>query len=428
MISSNPVADPSNDKGLVESAFDWWCRSKFQQRQQENLAGSFNRNDTTSVPLKDSCSAAWAFVRPITGDSDRTTGIAILDAVLQRFWGHQQGDASTAATSTFVATSFTEITFTKESSEPTPAWNRNGIGHSRSFRLPVVDIRGDSFTGKTSFLLSLAARFAFATRASRFPMEVTSGDDTNMNTNAPAVKAACSTGKEQTCCCSHCNVETEGSHLDRLQPHIILLDSCHQATVLKLASLVRTLIDTELSESSRTSCGSFEEKDIPDGRHRSVVESDMENCLERIHVATVDDLAGWAPLLETIRYHLVEKQAKDPWMTTPTLILWDGFLSEPQRQLDSVRVEVIRQVERLLQECGSFVWLVVSTTTTDHRHFSQDWDRLVTSRIQLKCCISTSNMKTAANPGAMSQALPRYVATSHGTQFPFSITSSGVLF
>jgi hypothetical protein len=199
--------------------------------------------------------------------------------------------------------------------------------------------------GKTWTIVSLAARFVAATRISQFATTQHNNDDP--------------------------------------QPQVILLDSTLDVTVEKLAYCVRGTLLRQLE--SESVCDLFEE--------------DMNDCLSRIHIATHTN--DWVPLLETIRQQLAPFSSDHP-----TLILWDGFLQWDDDS-EASRMEIIRQMARLIDECS----VVVVLTTMSHRTF--DWDRFVTHRIRLQKNESTSGHE--------------YVATVQGAQIPFSITLSGIL-
>lgn len=316
----------------TESAFDWWQRSKRHR----------NENGPVAAP-KDPGTAAWAFGRPT---AVRGTGIAFVDAALRR-----QAVATPAAAAATSIPSHLNC-------------------HSSS--LPVLDIRGDSFTGKTWTLVSLAARFVVATRPAQFPGLV--------------------------------------QDEDILLPQVIFLDSTYDVTVPKLSYAVRSMLLRKLSSTTPV------EDDSSDCRLEStqdpsqVFESDMKDCLSRIHLATADDLAGWVPVLETIRQQLSQAASEHP-----TVLLWDGFLSEPQ-QSEAARMEVIRQLERLLTECTV---LLITATGSSYRR-GREWDRFVTHRIRL----DRNDTSTNASAGNHQH---EYVATVYGAQIPFSVSSAGIL-
>jgi hypothetical protein len=311
----------------TESAYDWWQRSK----RQHSCA--------TASP-KDPGTAAWAFCRPTSANGG--TGIAFVDSALRR-QRQQHGVATTTAIAVGATTSHCS--------------------------LPVVDIRGDSFTGKTWTVVSLAARFAVATRQSQFP---------------------------------------EVQEDDSLSPQVILLCSNYDVTVPKLSYAVRSMLLRKLSSSQVEGTAASQECTDPS----EVFESDMNDCLSRIHIATAEDLSGWVPVLETIRQQLSQPASTDH----PTVLLWDGFLSEPH-QNEAARMEVVRQLERLLLECSI---LLITTTTGNSYRRGREWDRFVTHRIRL-------DRNDTGTTSASGNKQHEYMATVYGAQIPFSISSAGIL-
>jgi hypothetical protein len=259
----------------------------------EWLQRSRRKRALAEVP-HDPASAAWAFVR--SGGSN----IAFLDAVLRR---------------------------------------------QASEQLPVIDVRGDCC--KTWTVVSLASRFAVATRSSQF--------------QTPLAEDAVS------------------------MPHVIVLDSTHDVTTAKLAYAVRSNL---LRQSGSSNPGDFKK--------------DTESCLARILVASADDISGWVGLLETLRCKLSPVSSEHP-----TLVLWDGFLSEPHNEAS--RMEVIRQLARLVQECSV---LLLTTSSGNRKH---EWDKFVTHRIRL------DRNHSASVDGH------EFLATVHGSRIPFSLSLAGIL-
>lgn len=220
---------------------------------------------------------------------------------------------------------------------------------SATTTLPVIDLRGN--IGKTWTLVTMAARFVMVTRPSLFRNDLDAvGDDDNE---------------------------------DQL-PQVIVLDSNQDVTVAKLAYVVRSMLLRQ-----------------PVSPNPQRYESDMESCLSRIHVATVDDLAEWVAILESIRCRLSSEDQ-------PTLLLWDGFLGEAGEE--STRAEAIRQLTRLQQECAVLVLLVPGTT---RKH---EYDKLVTHRVRLESL-----------PPNGDRHGPKFQATVCGTTIPFSISLAGIL-
>jgi hypothetical protein len=208
--------------------------------------------------------------------------------------------------------------------------------------LPVVSLDGP--VGKTWTLLSLAARFVVATRPSRF--ETTTSTDSSNDTTSSSL------------------------------PQVVILDSAYDITASKVAYVVRSTLLRQPG---------IQEASIP---------QDLECCLSRIHIATVDDLAGWVPVLESIKYALQQQQAQQH----PTLVLWDGYLSESNDE--SQQKEVERQLTRLLA-CN--VALVVARK--QYKKLEWETQRIRLERHKGKDCVATVN----------------------GTKIPFSLSLGGIL-
>jgi hypothetical protein len=208
--------------------------------------------------------------------------------------------------------------------------------------LPVVSLDGP--VGKTWTLLSLAARFVVATRPSRF--ETTTSTDSSNDTTSSSL------------------------------PQVVILDSAYDITASKVAYVVRSTLLRQPG---------IQEASIP---------QDLECCLSRIHIATVDDLAGWVPVLEAIKYALQQQQAQQH----PTLVLWDGYLSESNDE--SQQKEVERQLTRLLA-CN--VALVVARK--QYKKLEWETQRIRLERHKGKDCVATVN----------------------GTKIPFSLSLGGIL-
>ena len=340
----------------TESAFDWWQRS--------NRA----RAVSSAAPPTDPASAAWAFCRPISSSRAAAgTGIAFIDAALLRQQQQQRMPVSS---------------------------------------LPVIDIRGGESTGKTWTMLSLAARFAVATRPSQF--------------NDPAISNN-----------NYYETENAAENHNVLLPQVIILDSKYDVTIPKLSYAVRSTLLRKMSSSTQQP-DDDDPHNITQQQEDSATafERDMKDCLSRIHVGTIDDgdLAGWVPLLECIRHQLTEATAASEH---PTLILWDGFLSEQQQQQsnnsggEAARMEVIRQLERLLLECSD-VLLVTTTTGSINQYRPREYERLVTHRIRLDRNETSSSSSTVLLSSG-SSSNHEYLATVHGTQIPFSISMAGIL-
>jgi hypothetical protein len=128
------------------------------------------------------------------------------------------------------------------------AW-RTPSAHSS---LPVVTLEGS--VGKTWTLLSLAARFVVATRKTRFASNEASREEATPSSTPSNLQS---------------------------QPYVILLDSKFDMTIPKLAYIVRSTLLREPGITEHT------------------LEMEIEGCLSRIHLATVDEMNdAWVPILE----------------------------------------------------------------------------------------------------------------------------------
>ena len=117
---------------------------------------------------------------------------------------------------------------------------------SANSEFPVLILEGP--VGKTWTLLSLAARFVVATRASRFVSTMTS-EQSSLPMNS--------------------------------QPQVIFLDSTFDMTIQKLSYIVRSTLLRQ-----------------PGVTEQSLY-IDLESCLSRIHLSTVDECNdAWVPILE----------------------------------------------------------------------------------------------------------------------------------
>lgn len=243
----------------------------------------------------------------------------------------------------------------------TAAWSfirpseRNGTGiafvdaalakHNGS-TLPVVELRGSHRTGKTWTLITLAARFVVETRLSRFRSD-------------------------------------ENIDIEEL-PQVVILDCNQDAMASRLLRAVRSVLLRQLPED--------------DG-----LENEIISCMSRIHYIFSEDMAGWVPTLESLRSGLSSVSSDHP-----TLILWDGFLSDTGEAAE--RMEVIRQLTRLMRDCT----ILLVTTALPTRRFAV-WDKHVTQRITLE----------QMNP--IPEGGHDFVATVQNNRIPYTITSGGIL-
>lgn len=122
--------------------------------------------------------------------------------------------------------------------------------------LPVVVLEGS--VGKTWTLLSLAARFVVATRSSRFA--------SSSSSSVPMTE-------EQSF------LPLNNNHNNH--PQVIYLDSTFDMTIPKLSYVVRSTLLRQ------------------PGINEQNLDLDLESCLSRIHLSTVDEFNdAWVPILE----------------------------------------------------------------------------------------------------------------------------------
>jgi hypothetical protein len=321
-----------------ENALSWFLRSRQQRKQERQLV-------QTAKPT-DPASAAWAFFRC-------GTGIPFVDESLRLCQHYQNHNYH----------------------------YQQQQHHQQQFahRLPVLEIRDDKGkTGKTRTLLSLAARFVVSTRPSLFSNNATNKDTTTSSTGT-----------------------TEQAVSPPPPPQVIVLDSTLDMTPLKLAYAVSSQLlrqynpETSSASSSPSTPNGGAHYGNHDKQHNdetmtSSLEQEIQACLSRIQMVHVDDMTEWVPVLESLCWDLSQAQRHEPSSqqqpvqrrsehsnssmiptvpatATPTLLLWDGFLSEPTRDVAGSRMEVIRQLTRLLQECPN-VGLMYTRTSEQHNH------------------------------------------------------------
>lgn len=99
-------------------------------------------------------------------------------------------------------------------------------------------------------------------------------------------------------------------------------------------------------------------------------EIELTACLKRVHLCNAAHADELVPVLESMRCHLKTCEH-------PTLVLWDGSFVGCFDEVN--RMEVIRQIQRLLRETKVYL---ISTSTSSRRAHSA-WDRLVKRRIQM---------------------------------------------
>ncbi|KAL3937494.1 MAG: hypothetical protein SGBAC_007406, partial [Bacillariaceae sp.] len=157
------------------------------------------------------------------------------------------------------------------------------------------------------------------TRASRF---VVNDDDDDDDDDDQVMEGADSPSEGLASAASASASRTTKSQT----PQVIILDSNWDMTISKLAYMVRsTLLREPSSSSSTTKNDNDDDNDDSTLFHvtEETLESEVEDCLRRIHLATVDEVQdAWVPTLECLRYKLKDIT------NHPTLLLWDGFFTD----------------------------------------------------------------------------------------------------
>jgi len=370
----------------TETAYDWMQRSRRKRRMDR-------------IPT-DPSSAAWAFARGGGGRRRNRGNNEDGDDGAARSRQQQQQHAYYGTGISFVDVALQQR---RRRSIRQSAAASAATGDRLQHQLPVVDIRPrdalpssysrghEQQCGKTWAVVTLAARFAVATRPSQFP------DSGNKSAQAfgdcgndppPSPQAA--------------------SEL----PQVIILDSSYGVTKNKLVYAVRSAL---LRQQPWTGDGANNNPNDPDAV-AVAFERDMTSCLGRIHLATAGDATEWIPILESVRCKL--RSVTDH----PTLILWDGLLTEPLLD-EAQRNEIIRQVSRLLDECT--VMFVATTTSGNYQNRYYEWDKFVTHRIRLdrETAPADALLLRENNGGTGTE----YTATVYGSHFPFNVSLAGVL-
>lgn len=361
---------------ISETALEWFDRcqkhgnSGSRKRRRREDSSCLNRNEEESTEpsgASDPSTAAWRFLR--FGKS----GIAPIDE----------------------------------------AWKRSGVSRRSNpsrdqFLPPVTILEGPKDVGKTWMLLTLAARFAVATRASRFRDISASGIDTD----------DASSRKE--------------NNKDGSRPKVLLLDSTYDFSVPQLVNVVHSTLvrerqkEMQLARRRNNQKGPQSHKisDHEEGsrannhndyrrepqqtvedelerqeEEKISLEEDIEDCLSRIHIIQVDNgPTGWVSMLEAISYQLSNDVENDKSYSSgsetspigsPTLLLWDGFLSDMSLPTNAIMAqkasvvisesysynnsqilfespstqEVLMQLSRLMQKHSNSLWLVLTTRT-----------------------------------------------------------------
>ena len=217
--------------------------------------------------------------------------------------------------------------------------------------LPIVELRGGTGVGKTWTLITVLARYIVSTRATRFAPP-SSDDDL---------------------------------------PQVIFMDSLQNIKMQHIMSAVRTELLRDVGDA------------VVNDKER--FEQELQTALRRIILIFGEGVNTWVPTLESLRHALVGK----PF---PTLLLWDGFLSDVHDERG--KMEVIRQVNRLTKDRS--VQLI--TTEASNRYFTA-WEKHVGHRVRLERLEATD---TAEHHEFMATTSSQPVQ-----QLAYTITRGGIL-
>jgi hypothetical protein len=147
----------------------------------------------------------------------------------------------------------------------------------------------------------------------------------------------------------------------------------------------------------------------PEDMPEETLQKEIATCLGRIHVVMAEDVIGWVATLEALRCKLSKVSEH------PTLVLWDGFLSDIRSDDNAGRTEITRQVSRLLKDCK----MLLITTSIPRKY--GPWDKFVAQRIRLERLDSSPS--AAPSKGQHHD----FVATFEDVRIPFSIARGSIL-
>lgn len=398
---------------LTETGWEWYQRSR-QRRQRRK------------EPPENPSAAAWAFVRG-------STGITFLDAALR----------SSSRTTLSAPMSKTAHTTTAQS---TFVLHPTGTGEDHAV-LPVIDVRGISGVGKTWTIITIIARYVTATRPSRFlrghdsTATTTTTTSTTTTSDSPVITATTTRDEpknrdESSPTQPYFQQELDSQYSPLLQPQlpqVIVLDSQLDITPSKLAYAIRACLlrerhqhyhqhDQQQQQQQQQQRRGHRPQNYSDNYHDNEerLAQELQDCLRRIHVATTP--TDWPALLEHLRSQLQPSSAATAvgvpgggtTATTrtnatimnnilgeygatdtphhPTLVVWDGFLSERDTiRSERARMPILTSLQRWLED--GTVWMVITTTTAASSWnggsslspaYSNEWERRITHRIWLQ--------------------------------------------
>jgi hypothetical protein len=349
--------------------------------------------------------AAWAFCHPNSQHHRNSgTGINCIDVALTMSTSSQSSSSNTTETTPAAITATTSI--------------NTSI---------VMDISGDVATGKTSTILTLASQFLVRTRVKKLSKDDDVASKVVIQQNDIVLPQAPPP--------SPTNVSEQmevAIQQQQHQPQVILFDTNRNSTscVRRVCDMLYTMIFDEYSEAKEdilpTMDGSVD-------RFHNAIQMEVSECLQRLQIARVNEFQDYIAILETLRYEMVHKQ-----YLHPTLVLWDDFLDEPilttttttasngsasvynaacmtnptavsstmdtyrssASEIVAIRMDVIRQLERLVSECQNTILVTTSSTrvysqqyqqsyninrnSMYHRIIGKEWNRFVTHTVHLE--------------------------------------------
>lgn len=223
----------------------------------------------------------------------------------------------------------------------------DAVMNKKTENLSIVELRGGDGVGKTWTLITLAARYVVTTRASKF--------------RSPSHDL----------------------------PQVIFMDSVQSLKMKHITSAVRTELLRDLEDDTANDQVSFQ--------------GEVDSALRRIVLVFGEEATTWVPILESLRHGLVG----NPF---PTLVLWDGFLSDVHTVKG--KMEVIRQVNRLSKDT-----IVQLITTGISNRFFPAWDKCIGHRVRLQRLKAETLdqhqfMATTSQPAA---------------QYSYTVTGGGIL-
>jgi hypothetical protein len=378
----------------IETALDWFQRSKRQRQQQQQ--NRRRRQQQSQAPTNDSdigrlklpwwavCSDSNHPTVPADSNSLAATDHECnavagsccrpIDAAHRFLWGGHSGIAPIDAAWRYAVSSMVRRMFHQPSQQD-----------DMLFALPpspILLLEGPPDVGKTWMMLSLAARYVVATRPQRRQSSaVMTMENSSKDVDDEGIVVDCDNNIHPMC------DDVDDTASMEILPQVLFLDSNFDFSISKLTHIVQTLLERDIGRKKEAN---------QQQRRMHPVEQQLEECLSRIHVVQVDyGSTAWVPVLEVLRHqfskqrqHQREQQqqqqkpseqhptsAASTITTTslpshsnivPTLLLWDGFLADfptgtmNEVSSDSSSREVLLQLSRLLDQEFDSLWCILS--------------------------------------------------------------------